>query len=260
MVCNLLHNAAKFSPVRGHVDVGLEVEDGSVRLTVQDDGIGLDPGQEREIFELFSQADRSLARSEGGLGVGLTMVANLVRMHGGEVTAESPGRDLGTTVTVTLPRMDAEVEAGEDRPSRRRWPAEPEIVERPRRVLVVEDGVDAAEALRDLLRLWGHEAWIAHDGSEGLELYEAHRPDVVLLDIGLPEMDGYEVASKIREASPDDGVLLVALTGYGQEKDVRRALDSGFDHHLLKPTDPASLRELLARPDGGEPPDSAAAE
>ena len=243
---NLIHNASKFSPPRSRIDLHLSLEEGWVTVEVSDEGIGFGEELGEHLFDLFAQGDRSLARSEGGLGVGLTTVRRLAELHGGSVTASSPGRDQGATFRVRLPLAQEQAVAERDAKSR----GEERAAERKisaRTVLVVEDNVDAAEGLATLLELSGHRCWVAHDGERALELFAEHSPEVVLLDIGLPVMDGLEVAKRIRESPPGRSALLVAVTGYGQEDLVRRALDNGFDHHLLKPAHPEEIKRLMAQ-------------
>jgi len=193
------------------------------------------------VFDLFVQADRSLERSAGGLGIGLTLVRQLVQLHGGTVEAASAGPGRGSTFTVRLPILEAPA-ASDDA-------ARPAVTGAPRRVLVIEDHDDAREMLRNLLLLLGHEVHEACDGASGIEEARRLRPDAALIDIGLPGIDGYEVARRIRAEVP--GARLVAVTGYGQPEDRERALDAGFDVHLVKPIDPEQLQRLLATRSAG---------
>jgi CheY-like chemotaxis protein len=209
---------------------------------VRDRGIGMEPDTLPNIFELFSQADVPLARSRGGLGIGLTLVRTLVELHGGTVSARSDGPGKGSEFEVVLPLL-----AEEQRPVPERVGFKPPetSVPRPRRVLVVEDNQDAQEALRCLLELWGHEVMVAGDGASGVSSVTTHRPDIALVDLGLPIMDGYEVARRIRGTLGASSPLLIALTGYGAPEQRAEALAAGFDLHLVKPVDPDRLSALL---------------
>jgi PAS domain S-box-containing protein len=240
VVLNLLNNAAKYTPEGGRIRLAVAREDEQVVIRVQDTGIGISADLLPRVFDLFTQGDSSLDRSEGGLGIGLTLVRRLVEMHGGSVEACSEGPGRGSEFTVRLPRLAAPLQAKGVKDAERPQPAGP------LRVLVVDDHRDAAESLVILLRLWGHEVQSAHDGPTALAMAAAYRPDAVLLDIGLPGMNGYEVAERLQELPGWGNVMLVALTGYGQEEDRRRSRAAGFDRHLIKPVDPASLRRLLA--------------
>jgi CheY-like chemotaxis protein len=210
-------------------------------VTVADTGCGMEPELLRHAFEPFSQADRSLDRSRGGLGLGLALVKGLTELHGGRVEAASAGPGLGSTFTIRLPLTAAPADA----------PRPTAVAEGPRpaggfRVLVVEDNRDAAESLKLLLTLWGHEVECTATGPAGLAAFDSRRPEVVVCDIGLPGgMDGYGVARAIRAAAGAQPYL-IALTGYGQEEDQRRAYDAGFDVHLTKPVDPEQLEGLIA--------------
>jgi signal transduction histidine kinase len=242
ILANLLHNAAKFTEPGGRIDLAAEREDAEVLVRVRDEGAGIDPELLPRVFDLFVQGERSLARSRGGLGIGLTLVRSLVERHGGTIEAASEGPGRGSELRVRLPLLAA--------PERREPAAAPEPAAPAAavrlRVLLVEDNLDAAESLGELLRIWGHEVTIAHDGAAALRAVPETRPEVVLLDIGLPGMDGYEVASRLRATPGLAGLRLVAVTGYGQESDRRRARLAGFDHHLVKPVDLDRLRALLA--------------
>ena len=236
VVANLLHNAAKYTQNGGRIELGAERQDGHLVLRVRDNGIGIPDEMLGRIFDLFTQVDRSLSRSEGGLGVGLTLVRSLVAMHDGSVAARSDGPGQGTEFEIRLPAL-AHVEMTlEISPERPAPPAS-------RKVLVVDDNADAAESLAMILSLRGHEARTALDGPEALAVAREFRPEVVMLDIGLPGMDGYEVARRLR--ADHGGILLVALTGYGQDEDRRRSKEAGFDHHLVKPVDFAVLQEVM---------------
>ena len=243
ILTNLLNNAAKFTPAAGHVRLSAAREGGWIELRVVDDGVGIEPAMLPRIFDLFAQADRSLERTQGGLGIGLTLVRRLAEMHDGSVEARSDGDGLGAEFVVRFPSIarDADSPQAPSEPPRSGTP------DRPLRVLVVDDNRHAAETLAMLLKAWGHEPIVAFDGPTGLESALTSRPDAVLLDIGLPLMDGYSVARALRGS---DGIapelLLVAMTGYGQEQDRRRALDGGFDHHMVKPIDLDFLERLLA--------------
>jgi two-component system, chemotaxis family, CheB/CheR fusion protein len=243
VLANLLHNAAKFTPPGGAVRLSAGREGDEAVVRVSDNGAGISPELLPQIFDLFVQEERSLDRSQGGLGIGLTLVRSLVERHGGrvEVASEGPGR--GSEFTVRLPLLPASpgVEPSSARDSREAGTAAA-------RLLLVEDNLDAAEALGELLRMWGHEVHVAHDGASALRLAAAERPDVLLLDIGLPGMDGYEVARRLRATPGFERVKLVALTGYGQESDRQRASEAGFNHHLVKPVDLERLRDLLSSP------------
>jgi signal transduction histidine kinase/integral membrane sensor domain MASE1/CheY-like chemotaxis protein len=246
VVSNLLQNACKYTKPGGCIWLELERVNDEVVLRVRDTGIGIDPEILPHVFDLFRQADRSLDRSGGGLGIGLTLVRRLVELHGGMVSARSEGAGRGSEFVVRLPAPApgpaAVVPAGDGAAAAAIRPSG-------RRILVVEDNADVAETLALLLREWGHQTLVAHDGHAALEAADRHRPDVVLLDIGLPGMDGYEVARRLRQEYGLSSALLIAVTGYGQEEDRRRSREASIDHHLVKPVDPALLARLL----GGAP-------
>jgi PAS domain S-box-containing protein len=251
---NLLHNAAKFTPPGGRIRLSVEVERGSkaspaassspttVLIRVRDTGRGIPGELLPHVFDLFTQADQSLAHTEGGLGIGLALVRGLVEMHGGAVQAFSDGPGQGSEFIVRLPMAEGGVRGAEAS-----HPAAPQSALRippSRRVLVVEDNLDSAETLVDLLELWGHEVRAVHDGPAAVRTAADFRPEVVLLDIGLPGMDGFEAARRLRAGLGEDARLM-ALTGYSQEEDRRRSSEAGCDHHLVKPINPDELRRLL---------------
>jgi PAS domain S-box-containing protein len=241
VVSNLLNNAAKYTPEGGHIGLTIESDGSEAVVRVRDDGSGISADLLPRVFDLFTQGDRSLARSEGGLGIGLTLVRSLVEMHSGRVEAHSDGPGRGSEFVVRLPALRSVVRtagSGEGEV----WTPSPSS----RRVLVVDDNVDSAESLAVLLRIEGHEVRTAHDGPAALQEAQAFRPEVVFLDIGLPRMDGYDVAVRLRELAGLREVLLVALTGYGQDEDRRRAAEAGFNAHLVKPANLAALKRLLA--------------
>ena len=235
---NLINNAAKYTDAEGHIAIISAFENGEAVVTVRDDGIGMAPDLLARAFDLFAQGTRSLDRAQGGLGIGLTMVRTLVKMHGGSVVAFSEGPGRGSELVVRLPLAPsaAPVPAG---PA----PAAREAAGVPLRVLVVDDNVDAAMVLAALLRLLGHEVTVAHDGPAALAAAAAAPPDLVLLDIGLPGMDGHAVAARLRAAGHARAAL-VAVTGYGREEDVRRSREAGFDYHLVKPVSLAELQRI----------------
>ncbi|HYX26215.1 MAG TPA: ATP-binding protein, partial [Thermoanaerobaculia bacterium] len=243
-VGNLLHNAGKFTPAGGRIAVALreEPEWGTVCLTVRDTGIGMEPELLARLFEPFSQSARNPVHGRGGLGLGLALVKALAELHGGAVSAASPGPGRGSEIALRLPLQTArQEEAVVSEPQ----PGEEGVA--PRRCLVIEDHTDAAESLALLLELAGHEVAVAFDAASGLEKARSFGPDVVLCDIGLPgAMDGYGVARALRTAAETRSAYLIALTGYGQEDDRRRALEAGFDAHLTKPADLDALHRLLA--------------
>jgi CheY-like chemotaxis protein len=213
-------------------------------VRVRDTGLGISEDMLTRIFEPFTQVESSRKRSEGGLGLGLPLVRSLVELHGGTVEARSEGRGLGSEFIVRLPRLGNAVElsppgvpAGSDEPAFEDAA--------PLRILVVEDNLDGRESLRDLLEIWGHEVELAENGPDGVKSALSGQPDVALIDIGLPGLDGNEVAQRIRAALDGDRMALVAMTGYGQPEDRRRALQAGFDAYLVKPVDPDELARTL---------------
>jgi PAS domain S-box-containing protein len=242
VMVNLLNNAAKYTPQGGHIDVTVKPENDSVVIRVCDTGSGMPRELVPRVFDLFTQGQRSLDRAEGGLGVGLTLVQKIVELHGGTVTAHSDGIDRGSEFVVRLPRDTA-----------LKVPAHPlkgsDGGDEPRhhlRILVVDDNRDAAESMAILMALWGHEVRRTYDGRRAIDVCLSYRPQVIFLDIGLPGMDGYEVAARLREKPETARTVLVAVTGYGQEEDRRRSRRAGFDHHLVKPVAPETLRLLLS--------------
>jgi CheY-like chemotaxis protein len=240
---NLINNSCKYTPPGGTVDVTMERSATEAVIVVRDTGIGIPRDKLESIFEMFSQVDPSLERSQGGLGIGLTLVRRLVLMHGGTVVARSDGVHRGSEFTVRLPVVSAPAPVAVATHS----PRAPAHVQ-PRRVLIVDDNRDAASSLAMLLELEGHKTVVAHDGPTALEAAERHRPDVMLLDIGLPRMNGYDVGRAVRREPWGATLTLIALTGWGQAEDRRRSQEAGFDGHLVKPVDPATLLELLAQP------------
>jgi PAS domain S-box-containing protein len=241
---NLLTNAAKYSDPGGHITLSVSREGDSALVRLRDDGIGIAPEKLPHIFDLFVQAERRLDRSQGGLGLGLSLVKSLVELHGGNVTALSAGLGKGTEFIVRLPVRPA----SENHETVLNGHAIPSASVLPRfRILVVDDNVDSARSMRMVLRrLWDQDAEVAHDGIEALEKAQQFRPEVILLDIGLPGMSGYEVAERLRSHPRFRHILLVAMTGLGQEDDLRQSHESGFDYHLVKPVDLSVLRELLS--------------
>jgi two-component system, chemotaxis family, CheB/CheR fusion protein len=237
VVGNLLQNAAKFTPSLGRVNVSLAVVDGRAELRFRDTGVGIEPTMLARLFQPFSQAEPTLARSQGGLGLGLALVKGLVDSHGGTVEVFSAGKDAGTEFLVRLPVVSPPVPV--HRASHIALPV-------PRRVLIIDDNIDGAESLRDLLELDGHTVDVALDGMRGLEKVGVFRPDVILCDIGLPGVDGYQLAAALKANAALGGAFLVAMTGYALPEDKRRALDAGFDAHLPKPMTVDLLRKAIS--------------
>jgi CheY-like chemotaxis protein len=236
---NLLHNAAKYTPNGGSVSIEADVQDRSVTVSVRDSGSGIPPAMLGTIFELFAQLPRSLARSDGGLGIGLTLVKRLTEMHGGSVSAFSDGAGAGSEFRVSLPTLE----------SRSTLPSEPpakHTVAGSCRVLVVDDNRDANESIGMILEAAGHQVVAAYDGPAALDLARSCLADAVLLDVGLPGMDGYEVVRRLKADPMTRHLFVIALTGYGQPSDVLEAKNAGFDHHLLKPARPEDVLTLLA--------------
>ncbi|HUG36972.1 MAG TPA: ATP-binding protein, partial [Candidatus Limnocylindrales bacterium] len=239
VVANLLDNALKYTPAGGRVTISTSRAGISAILRVTDTGSGIRPATLPHVFDRFTQEPQALDRSRGGLGLGLALVKRLVELHGGTVSAASAGPGRGSEFTVRLPARAAA--ASDGAPA---TPPAPSPAVR-RRVLIVEDNADAREALRLMLVLTGHEVEEAADGPTALEKLAAYRPDVALIDVGLPRLDGYQVARLARQRDETRDLFLVALTGYGQEEDRRRALDAGFDRHLTKPMDFDALNDLM---------------
>ena len=242
VVTNLLNNAAKYTPEGGDIVLSTQVQGTEMVLGVKDNGIGMEPALAQRAFELFAQAERSPDRASGGLGLGLALVKSLVELHGGTVSCESEGPGKGSLFTVRLPLVA--VKNGDLHKPRKT--AMPPTVSRPLRVLVVDDNADAAHMLAMFLEVSGYIALVENNPRKALENIERLAPDVCLLDIGLPEMDGNELARRLRSLPAAAGVLLVAITGYGYESDRKASLAAGFDHHLVKPVDPHELLVLLA--------------
>jgi signal transduction histidine kinase/ActR/RegA family two-component response regulator len=234
---NLINNAAKYTPDGGRIAVTAETSGPTLSVRVQDTGVGIPADMLPHVFDMFTQVGQSIERSQGGLGIGLTLVRRLVEMHGGTASAESDGPGLGSTFVVTLPLapIQAAIAVPDDAA-----PVEPGL-----RVLVVDDNVDAAEMLAMLLELHGHEISVAHNGPTAIALAAARSPQVIFLDIGLPGLNGYEVARQIRAAASDPPPMLVALTGWGTDEDRRQSAAAGFDAHLVKPADLAKIEAAL---------------
>src|SRR2546428_7589522 len=242
VLANLLGNAAKYPPPRGSIWLTAERVGDEVMVRVRDTGVGLPPALLPRIFDLFVQGDASLDRTPGGLGIGLTAVHALVELHGGRVEARSAGLEQGSEFLVWLPVLPNGLPALAAAPE-----ATPTVAADGRlKILLVEDHQDTAESLAAMLEGWGHEVQVAFDGLAALRAVAAVAPDVVLSDLGLPSLDGYEFARRLRQQPGFGRVLLVALSGYGREEDKRRSLEAGFDHHLVKPPDMDVLQALLA--------------
>jgi signal transduction histidine kinase len=236
---NLLNNSAKYTHPGGHIELAVRREGAGVAVSVKDNGTGIQRELLPHIFEAFMQADRSLERSQGGLGIGLSLVRGLVQMHGGTVEARSDGPGAGSEFIVRLsdvvsPALDetgSSVRATDDAPHYR--------------ILIVDDNQDAAVSLAMMLKLMGHETMTVHDGQAAVESAAAFRPEVVLLDIGLPKLNGYDACRRIRAQEGGQRVVLIALTGWGQDEDKRHSKEAGFNFHMIKPVDPQALHRLL---------------
>ncbi|WP_019143112.1 PAS domain-containing protein [Noviherbaspirillum massiliense] len=241
ILVNLLNNAAKYTPDGGNIRVRMEVDERQVSLSVQDDGIGIAPELQLHVFDLFTQLDRTSDRSQGGLGIGLALVKALTELHGGTIACSSDGPGKGSQFTVSLPKLTERSDPSVDRPPRL------PIADDKLRILVVDDNVDAAHMLAMYLQALGHEVFTEHGSKRAFERAKAERPDVCVLDIGLPEIDGNQLARMLRAQGETEKSLLIALTGYDQEQDRLTSLAAGFDHHLVKPVDIPRLNALLAQ-------------
>lgn len=239
VVSNLLNNAAKYTPEGGHLKLTVREEGGEVVIAVGDSGMGIAEDMLGRIFELFAQVEQETQRARGGLGIGLALARQLVELHGGTLKAQSPGRGLGSTFTVRLPL------------SRRDAPAAPEAARtagvQPMKLLVVDDDVSSAQATGRILTMVGHTVSLAHSGPEAIQTAQEVRPDAIVLDLGLPGMDGYDVCRALRQDPAFQKTILIAHTGWGQESDREKSRAAGFDHHLTKPVDFKELSSLLAR-------------
>ena len=241
VVGNLLNNAAKYTPDGGQLNLALSLEEDTVILKMHDDGVGLPPEVIRHVFDMFAQVNRTLDRAQGGLGIGLSLVKRLLEMHGGSIKASSDGVDTGSTFTVCLPRLPRSSEVVTTMSNDA---AESASMAR-RRILVVDDNRDAADALVLLLEASGQDAMAAYDGAKALDLARQMKPRVVLCDIGMPGMNGHEVATRLRQDPAHATTTLVAVTGWGTEEDQRQAKVAGFDFHFTKPVDMQRLSQLL---------------
>jgi CheY-like chemotaxis protein len=239
VVTNLLDNAVKYTPPGGHVTLRVGARDGLAEVEVADDGTGIPRDLLPRIFDLFTQGERTIDRSQGGLGLGLALVRRIVELHGGQVTARSEGTGRGASFRVSLPLEAPPVPEAAS-------PAHDEEAERKLKILIVEDNPDGRETLVMMLGMQGHDVHAAEDGPGGVQEALQWHPDAAIVDIGLPGFDGYEVARRIRAAAKGVAIRLVALTGYGQEEDRRQALAAGFDSFLVKPADFRAIHSILA--------------
>ena len=239
ILSNLLTNAAKYTDPGGAIRLRATSENEQVTISISDTGVGLAPDALSNIFVMFSQVQASRARSEGGLGIGLALAKGLVKLHGGVIEARSDGLGKGSEFIVRLPRRTI-LDSRQPEPAGRVG-----VRTRPRRILIADDNRDAAESLALLLRLEGHEVTVVHNGREALGMFDTLLPEVAVLDIGMPDLDGYEVARQLRQHSLGRAVMLIAVTGWGQEADKSRALAAGFNHHFTKPIQPEELILLL---------------
>jgi PAS domain S-box-containing protein len=241
VVLNLLVNASKFTSPGGSIQISTQREGSLAVCAIRDSGIGIDKQHLATVFEMFSQAEPAVERTTGGLGIGLALVKGLVELHGGTVTAASPGLGAGSRFEIRLPLLEAPLPGGTD------------VARRPpdatrRKILIVDDNVDSAESIAVLLAMEGHDARIAHDGESALEAVGQGDVEVVLLDLGLPGLSGFEVARRLRGTAEGRDLLLIAATGWGQQKDVEASAKAGFDHHLVKPIDLEALAVILGLP------------
>lgn len=243
-VSNLLNNSAKYTRRGGHIRLTVWHEDSMAVVAVKDNGIGIPPAMLDRVFEMFTQVDRSLEKTTGGLGIGLSLVKGLLEMHGGTVEAKSDGEGMGSEFVIRLPVVTSVV-AGPQRESRKSIGVASSA---PRRILIVDDNVDSADSLGQILELSGNEVRTANDGEAGIAAAAQFQPDVVLMDIGMPKLNGYEAARRIRQHPSGAAMLLVALTGWGQEDDRQKSADAGFNHHLVKPVDVDALIKLMSGP------------
>jgi CheY-like chemotaxis protein/anti-sigma regulatory factor (Ser/Thr protein kinase) len=244
---NLLTNSAKYTERGGRIWLAAEPRGGVVVVTVRDTGIGIPADALPRIFDMFSQVDRSIERTTGGLGIGLALVKGLVEMHGGTVTAQSGGQGQGSTFTVTLPVLESPPELAVGVPDSAQAAGGPK-----RRILVVDDNRDSATSLAILLELLGNEVATAHDGLEAVAAAERFRPEVILMDVGMPRLNGLDATRRIRAQPWGKGLCIIALTGWGQDGDRERSREAGCDGHLVKPVSLPDLEKLLAESAGGE--------
>lgn len=240
IIANILNNAAKYTPPEGQISLGVLVDDTNVIFSVTDNGIGMEPGVLSHVFDMFVQAERSSDRAQGGLGIGLAIVKSLVNLHGGQVAAQSNGLGKGSTFTITLPRV-----ADAPAPIQMVY-SELESVTTPQHIMIVDDNVDAAVTLGTILEMAGYKITIVHSGKAALDHVCIDAPQVCLLDIGLPDMDGIALAKHLRHQAATKNALMIAITGYGQESDREKSLHAGFDHHLVKPVDLQQLLKILS--------------
>jgi CheY-like chemotaxis protein len=252
VIANLLTNAAKYTPRGGAITLSAFRDPAHVVISVRDSGIGIAPDMLLKVFEMFSQIDAGHEHADGGIGIGLALVKGFVELHGGTVEARSGGGDQGSEFIVRLPdKLIVTDSAGPlNEPASDPAAAEPAAVDRPtvlhpRRVLVADDNRDGADIMALLLQQYGYEVSVANSGPEALAAAAQNKPEIAILDIGMPGMSGYEVAQHIRTQGWGKDMLLIALTGWGQEEDKRKALEAGFDHHLIKPIDPDALEALM---------------
>jgi len=247
---NLLNNSAKYTGPEGAISLAAECSNGEVVVTVKDNGAGIPPDKLNSIFDMFMQVDKTSEQSQGGLGIGLTLVKRLVEMHGGSIEPRSAGEGMGSEFVVRLPVLARSADGGSDGSALGQSDGKSQSSaegQAGRRVLIVDDNRDSAESLSMLLEITGNKTFVAHDGLEAVEAAEQHRPDVMLLDIGLPNLGGHEVGRRIREQPWGKDIVIIALTGWGQEDDRRKSQEAGFNGHLVKPVDYDELLALLAR-------------
>jgi CheY-like chemotaxis protein/anti-sigma regulatory factor (Ser/Thr protein kinase) len=251
---NLLNNSCKYTRPHGRISLTATREDGEVVVTVKDNGAGIPPDKLGSIFDMFMQVDKTSERSQGGLGIGLTLVKRLVEMHGGSIEPRSGGEGMGSEFVVRLPVLSYPTAASGSQAAARFAPEHESSVggdsspkyDTKRRVLIVDDNRDSADSLAMLMEITGNETYLAHDGVEAVDAVEKYRPQVVLLDIGLPRLDGHEVCRQIREQPWGKDIVIIALTGWGQEDDRRKSQEAGFNGHLVKPVDYDKLLALLS--------------
>jgi CheY-like chemotaxis protein len=238
---NLLNNAAKYTEPGGRIELGVRIDGGEVEVSIRDNGIGIPPDMQSRVFDIFTQVDRSLEKSQGGLGIGLSIAKRLVEMHGGRIAVASGGHGEGSEFTVRLPAV---VESAQERPGNDTG-AHPRPGGPRRRILIADDNPDSASTLSIMLEVLGNEVRVTHDGEAAVAAAEEFEPDMILLDIGMPKLNGYGACERIRQAPWGARPLIVALTGWGQDADKHRSKEAGFDRHLVKPVEPAMLEKLI---------------